>query len=65
MNDSEIDWHRRRVEENRALLENLEACNTAGRVAFPKALAEMERVKAQIEKSQLIVAAYEKHHPDN
>ena len=58
---NEIDWHRRRIAENRALLDELEAGNEAGGEVFPETQAEIERLEAQIEQSQLIVAAYERN----
>lgn len=58
--DSEIDWHRRRIADNRTLLDELEAGNEAGGEVFPETQAEIVRVRAQIEQSELIVAAHEK-----
>jgi hypothetical protein len=58
--DDEIEWHRKQIAENRALLEELESGNEQGGEVFPETSAEMERLKAQIEQSQLIVAAHEK-----
>ena len=58
--DSEIEWHRRRIVENQTLLKELETGNEDGGEVFPETQAEIERVKAQIEQSQLIVAAHEK-----
>jgi hypothetical protein len=62
MTDSEIDWHRGQIGENRTVLEELEAGNQSGGDVFPETQAEMDRLKAQIEQSELIVAAYEKQH---
>ena len=62
-NDPEIDWHREQIAKNRALLGELEAGNTAGGDVFPETQSEIDRVKAQIAQSELIVAAYEKEHP--
>lgn len=62
-NDPEIDWHREQIVKNRALLGELEAGNTAGGDVFPETQSEIDRVKAQIAQSELIVAAYEKEHP--
>jgi hypothetical protein len=58
--DSEIAWHREQIAKNRALLEELEAGNTAGGDVFPEAQSEIEHLKAQIAQSELIVAASEK-----
>ena len=58
--DREIDWHRQRIAKNRALIEELEAGNTAGGDVFPETQAEIDRLKAQLQQSELIVAAYEK-----
>jgi hypothetical protein len=58
--DSEIDWHRKRIADNRTLLDELEAGNEAGGEVFPETQAEIARVRAQIEQSELIVAAHEK-----
>lgn len=56
----EVDWHRKRIAENRTLLDELEAGNEAGDEVFPETQAEIERLEAQIEQSELIVAAHEK-----
>lgn len=61
--DPEIDWHREQIAKNRTLLGELEAGNTAGGDVFPETQSEIDRVKAQIAQSELIVAAYEKEHP--
>jgi hypothetical protein len=58
--ESEILWHVEQIAKNRAILEQLEGENTAGSDVFPETQAEIERVKAQIAQSELIVAAYEK-----
>lgn len=58
--ESEIDWHRARIAENRALLDELEAGNEAGGEVFPETQAEIDRLKTQIEQSELIVAAHGK-----
>ena len=58
--DSEVGWHRRRIAENQALLDELVAGNEAGGEVFPETRAEIERLEAQIEQSQLIIAAHEK-----
>ena len=60
--ESEIEWHREQIANNRTLLEELEAGNTAGGDVFPETQSEIERLKAQIAQSELIVAAYEKEH---
>jgi hypothetical protein len=61
--DPEIDWHREQIAKNRTLLGELEAGNTVGGDVFPETQSEIDRVKAQIAQSELIVAAYEKEHP--
>ena len=58
--DSEIDWHKAQIANNRTILEELEAGNTAGGDLFPETRSEIERLKAQITQSELIVAASEK-----
>ena len=58
--DEEIDWHRQQIAENRALIEKLEASNTAGGEVFPETQAEIDRLKAQLQQSELIVAGYDK-----
>lgn len=58
--DDEIEWHRKRMAENRALLDELQSGNEEGGEVFPETQAEIERIKAQIEQSQLIVAAHDK-----
>ena len=63
--DAEVEWHREQLAKNRALLEELEGGNTAGGDVFPETDSEIERLKAQITQSELIVAAYEKHHPED
>ena len=60
--DAEIEWHREQLVKNRALLEELEAGNTDGSDVFPETASEIERLKAQIAQSELIVAAYDKQH---
>jgi hypothetical protein len=62
--DAEINWHREQIAKSRELVEELEAGNTAGRDMFPETQAEIDRLKARIEQSELIVAAYEKEHPE-
>ena len=58
--ETEVDWHRKRIAESRTLLNELEAGNEAGDEVFPETQAEIERLEAQIEQSELIVAAHEK-----
>jgi hypothetical protein len=36
----------------------------AGADVFPETQSEVDRLKAQIEQSELIVAGYEKQHPE-
>ena len=62
--DTEIEWHQEQIAKNRALLEELKAGNTAGGDVFPETQSEIDRLKAQIAQSELIVAAYEKEHPE-
>lgn len=59
---TEINWHRDLIAKNRLLIEELEAANTAGSEIFPETQAEIDRLKAQIGQSELIVAADEKEH---
>ena len=61
--DSEIGWHRSQIAKNRELVEELLAGNTEGGDVFPETQAEMDRLRAQIQQSELIVAAYEKERP--
>lgn len=63
MPDDEINWHREQIAKNRALIEELEASNTSGGDVFPETQSEIDRLRAQIEQSELIVAAHEKEHP--
>jgi hypothetical protein len=58
--DTEIGWHKEQIAKNRAILEELEAGNTAGGDVFPETQSEIEHLKAQIAQSELIVAASEK-----
>jgi hypothetical protein len=58
----EIDWHRGQIAKNRELLAELEKGNTTGGDVFPETQNEVDRLTAQIEQSELIVAAYEKEH---
>ena len=58
--DTEVLWHLEQIAKNRAILEQLEAGNTAGGEVFPETQSEIERLKAQISQSELIVAAFEK-----
>ena len=61
--ETEIEWHKEQIAKNRVLLEELEAGNTAGGDVFPETQSEIERLKAQIAQSELIVATYEKQNP--
>jgi hypothetical protein len=58
--DDEISWHRSQITKNREMVEELLAGNNEGSDVFPETQAEIDRLKAQIEQSELIVAAYEK-----
>lgn len=58
--ENEILWHIEQIAKNRAILEQLEGENTAGGEVFPETQSEIERLKARIAQSELIVAAYEK-----
>jgi hypothetical protein len=60
--DPEIAWHREQIAKNRTILEELETGNTAGSDLFPETHSEIERLKAQIAQSELIVAADNKEH---
>ncbi len=62
--ETEIEWHRELIAKNRVLLEELEAGNTAGDDVFPETRSEIERLKAQTTQSELIVAGFEKEHPE-
>jgi hypothetical protein len=62
--DTEIEWHKEQIAKNRAVLEEVEAGYTAGGDVFPETQSEIDRLKAQITQSELIVAAYEKEHPE-
>jgi hypothetical protein len=62
--ETEIEWHREQIAKNRVLLGELEAGNTAGGDVFPETRSEIERLKAQTAQSELIVAGFEKGHPD-
>jgi hypothetical protein len=61
--DDEISWHRTQIAKNREMMEELLAGNTEGSDVFPETQAEIDRLKAQIEQSELIVAALEREHP--
>jgi predicted RNase H-like nuclease (RuvC/YqgF family) len=61
--DTEIAWHREQITKNRTVVEELEAGNSAGSDVFSETQSEIDRLKAQITQSELIVAAYEKEHP--
>jgi hypothetical protein len=58
--DNEIEWHREQIANNRALLEELQSGNTTGGEVFPETQSEIDRLKAQIAQSELIVAGHEK-----
>ena len=58
--DTEVAWHREQIAKNRAILEELEAGNTDGSDVFPETRAGMERLKAQIAQSELIVVVSER-----
>lgn len=62
--DTEIEWHKEQIAKNRTILEELETGNTAGGDVFPETQSEIDHLKAQIAQSELIVAAYEKEHPE-
>jgi len=61
--DTEIGWYKEQIAQNRALLEELQAGNTAGGDVFPETESEIDHLKAQLGQSELIVAAHEKEHP--
>ena len=58
--DTEIEWHRKQIAKNLALLDELETGNTEGRDIFPETQSQIDRLKAQNAQSELIVAAHEK-----
>ena len=62
--DTEIAWHKEQIAKNLAILEELESGNTAGGGVFPETESEIDRLKAQLAQSELIVAASEKQHPE-
>jgi hypothetical protein len=62
--DTEIEWHKEQIARNQAVLKELEAGNVAVGDVYPETNREIDRLKAQIAQSELIVAAYEKLHPD-
>jgi hypothetical protein len=64
MTDDTVEWHKEQIVKNRALLDELEAGNIAGGDVFPETQSEIDRLKAQLAESELIVAAYEKEHPE-
>jgi hypothetical protein len=53
--DTEIDRHKEQIAKNRAVLEELEAGNTAGDDIFPETQSEIDHLKAQIAQSELVV----------
>jgi hypothetical protein len=64
MTDDTVEWHKEQIVKNRALLDELEAGNIAGGDVFPETQSEIDRLKAQLAEAELIVAAYEKEHPE-
>jgi hypothetical protein len=58
--DKEIDWHRQQIAKNLSLIAELESGNTAGGDVFPETRAEIDRLKAQLQQSELIVASHDK-----
>ena len=58
--DKEIDWHRQQIAKNLSLIAELELGNTAGGAVFPETQAEIDRLKAQLQQSELIVASHDK-----
>ena len=64
MIDEAVERHKEQIAKNRVVLEELETGNTAGGDVFPETQSEIDRLKAQITQSELIVAAYEKEHPE-
>ena len=58
--ETEINFHRELIAENRKLLGELEAGNSAGSEVFPEGQSEIEHLKAQISQSELVIATYEK-----
>ena len=62
--DDEIEWHKEQIAKNQANLAELVAGNTSGGDVFPETQSEIDRIKAQIVQSELIVAAHEKQHPE-
>jgi hypothetical protein len=64
MTDDTVEWHKEQIAKNRVVLDELEAGNTAGGEVFPETQLEIDHLKAQIAQSELIVAAYEKEHPE-
>ena len=62
--ETEIAWHRELIAKNRVLLEELESGNAAGGDVFPETRSEIERLMAQTAQSELIVAGFEKEHPE-
>ena len=61
--ETEIEWHKEQIAKDRVVLEELEAGNTAGGDVFPETQSEIDRLKARIAQSELIVAAREKQNP--
>ena len=65
MTDDIVEWHKEQIAKNRVVLEELERGNKAGGEVFPETQSEIGRLRAQIAQSELIVAAYEKEHPES
>ena len=55
--DDEITWHKNQIAKNQTILEELEMDNAAGSDVSPETQSEIERLKAQITQSELIVAS--------
>ena len=60
---SEIEWHREQIDQNRAILKELEDGNSAGGEVFPETKSQIDVLNKQIAQSEFIVAAYDKNHP--
>ena len=58
--DENISWHRSQIAKNRELIEELLAGNAEGSDIFPETQAEIDRLKAQLQQSELIVASHDK-----
>ena len=64
LEQNRIEWHREQIEQNRATLKELENGNTAGGEVFPETQSQIDVLNKQIAQSKLIVAAYDKKHPE-